>query len=46
MLTNPNIQVPHTFAIIGLIAESALKFINSTRSKIFGNLIREMKVVA
>ena len=42
--TNSNIQVSHTFTIIGHIAESTLKFINNTRSKIFGNLILEMKV--
>ena len=46
MFTNSNIEVSHTFTTIGLIAESTLKFINDTRSKIFGNLILEMKVVA
>ena len=46
IFTNSNIQVSHTFTIIGLITESTLKFINNTRSKIFGNLILEMKVVA
>ena len=46
MLTNSNIQVSHTFTIIGLIAESTLKFISDTRSKIFGNLILKIKVVA
>ena len=37
MFTNSNIQVSHAFTIIGLIADSTLKFINDTRSKIFGN---------
>ena len=46
MFTNSNSQLSHTFTIIGLIAESKLKFINDTSSKIFGNLILEMKVVA
>ena len=46
MFTNSNIQVSHPFTIIGLIAESTLKFINDTRRKIFGNPILEMKVVA
>ena len=46
MFTSSNIQVSHTFTIIGLIAESTLKVINDTRSKIFGNLILERKVVA
>ena len=46
MFTNSNSQVSHKFTIIGLIAESKLKFINDTSSKIFGNLILEMKVVA
>ena len=46
MFTNFKIQVSHTFTIIGLIAQFTLKFINDTRSKIFGNLILEMKVVA
>ena len=45
MFTNSNIQVSHTFTIIGLIAESTLKFINDTRSKIYGNPIFEMEVV-
>ena len=44
MSSNSNIQVFHTFTIIGLTAESTLKFVNGTRSKIFGNLILEMKV--
>ena len=43
MFTSSNIQVSHTFIIIGLIAESTLKFINDTRSNIFGNLILKMK---
>ena len=46
MFTNSNLQVSHTFTIIGLIVESRLKFINDTRNKIFGNPILEMKVVA
>ena len=46
MFTNPNIQVSHTFTIIGLIAESTLKLTHDTKSKIFGNLILKMKVVA
>ena len=37
MFTNPNIHAFHTFIIIGLIAESTLKYINNTRSKIFKN---------
>ena len=37
MFTNSNIQVSHTFTIIGLIADSTLKLINNTRSKIFRN---------
>ena len=45
MFTNFSIQVSDTFTIIGLIAESTQKFISNTRSKIFGNLIFEMKVV-
>ena len=45
MLTNSHIQVPNLFTIIGVIADSTLKFINDTRSKIFGNLIFEMKVI-
>ena len=46
MFTSSNLQVCNTFTIIGLTAESTLKFVNGTRSKIFGNLILEMKVVA
>ena len=46
MFSNSNIQVSRTFTIIGLNAESTLKFINNTRSKIFGNLIIEVKVFA
>ena len=46
MFTNSNIQVSYTFTIEGLIAEPTLKFINNTRSKIFRNLIFEMKGVA
>ena len=46
MFTNSNIQISHTFAIIRLIAEFTVKFINNTRSKIFGNPILEIKVVA
>ena len=46
LFTNSYIQVSHTFIIIGLIEESTLKLINDTISKIFGNLILEMKVVA
>ena len=46
MITNSSIQVSHTFTIIGLIAESTLKFVYDTRSKIFGNPILEIKVVA
>ena len=34
------------FIIVGLIAEFTLKFINDTRSRIIGNPILEMKVVA
>ena len=45
MLTNSHIQVPNLFTIIGVIADSTMKFINDTRSKIFGNLIFEMKVI-
>ena len=44
MFTNSNIQVSHTSTIIGLIAESIQKFINDTKSKIFGNLILETKL--
>ena len=43
MITNSTIQVSHTFTIIGLIAESTLKFVYDTRS---GNPILEIKVVA
>ena len=39
MFTHSNVQVSHTFTIIGLIAESTLKFINDIRNKIIGNLI-------
>ena len=46
MFTNSNILVSHTFTMKGLIAEPTLKFINDTRSKILGNVILEMKVVA
>ena len=46
MFTNSNINVSHIFTITGLIAEFTLKYINDTRSKIFGNPILEMKVVA
>ena len=46
MFTNSNIQVSQIFTIIGLFAESTLKLKNETRSKIFGNPIPEMKVVA
>ena len=35
MFISSNIQVPHTFTMIVLIAESTLKFINDIRSKIF-----------
>ena len=42
MFTNSYIRVSNT--IIGLIAESTLKLINDTRSKIFGNPIMEMEV--
>ena len=45
MFTNFNIQVSHTFTIIGLIAVSTLKFISDTRSKIFGNRILETKLL-
>ena len=45
LLTNFYIQVSHAFIIIELIAESTLKLINGTRSKIFGNPKFEMKVV-
>ena len=47
MFTNSNTQVSHAFTITGtgLIAESTLKFINDTKSKIFGNPIFDMKVV-
>ena len=44
MFTCSYIQVSNTFTIIGLTAESTLKFINGTRSKIFGNPIFEIKV--
>ena len=40
------IQVLNTFIIIGLIAESTLKLINGTRSKIFANPIFAMKAVS
>ena len=43
MFTSSNIQVSHAFTIIGLIAESTMKFINDYRSKIFGNLILEFQ---
>ena len=46
MFTNSNMQVSHKFTIVGLIAESTLKFINDTRTKIFGNMILEMKFIA
>ena len=46
MFTNSNDQVSDTFTIIGLIAESTLKFINNTRGKIFGNPILEMTAAA
>ena len=46
MFTNSYIQVSHTFAIIGPIAESTLKHINNTRHKTFRNEILEMKGVA
>ena len=45
MLTNSYIQVSNTFTKIGLVAESILKLLNETMSKIFGNPIFEMKVV-
>ena len=45
MLTNSFIEVPNTFSIIGLIAESTLKLINDPKSKVFfGNPILEKKV--
>ena len=43
MFTSSNIQVSHAFTILGLIAESTMKFINDCRSKIFGNLILEFQ---
>ena len=43
MFTSSNIQASHAFTIIGLIAESTMKFINDYRSKIFGNLILEFQ---
>ena len=43
MFTSSNIQVSHAFTIIGLNAESTMKFINDYRSKIFGNLILEFQ---
>ena len=43
--TNSDIHVCHTSTIIRLTAESTLKLIHYTRSKIFGNLILEMKVL-
>ena len=46
MFTNFNIQVSHTFTMIGLIAEFTLKFMSDIRSKTFGNPILEMKVAA
>ena len=46
MFTNSNIKVSHTFTTIALFAESTSKFINDTRSKIFGNLILEINVAA
>ena len=39
MFTISYIQVSNTFTLIGLIVESTMKFINDTRSKIFGNAI-------
>ena len=45
-VNNSYIQVSNTFTIIGLIAESTLKILNNTKSKIFRNLIFEMKVVS
>ena len=45
MFPNSYIPVSHTFTVIVLTAESILKFINDTRSKIIRNPIFEMKVV-
>ena len=45
MSTRYYIQVPNTFTIMELIAESTPKRINNIRNKVFGNLIFEMKVV-
>ena len=45
MFINSHIQKSNTFNIIELTAESILKFINDTRSKIFGNLIFKLKVI-
>ena len=45
MFTIFYIQVSSTFTILGLIAESTLKGINNTRSKIFGSTISEKKLL-
>ena len=45
MLTSSYIQVSNTFSIIGLIAESILKFINDIRIKIFRNSIRSLGII-
>ena len=46
MFTNSNIQVSHTVTVVGPIGESTKKYINDTRSKIFVNLILQMKIIA
>ena len=45
MFINSYIQVPNTFIITGLIAESTLKLIKDIRRKIFGNPNFKIKVV-
>ena len=45
MFTSFYIQVSNTFTIIGGIAESRLKLINNTRSKVSGNPIFEIEVI-
>ena len=45
MFTNSYIQMSHRFLMIGLIAESTMKLLGDIGSKIFWDLIFEMKVV-
>ena len=44
MFTNSNIQLSHTFTMIGFITEFKLRFTDDTRSNVFENAIPEMKV--